>query len=110
MGVTTACWHRIEYYRIDRGRRVLDRVEVVDDLWPYLYQSRDVSREDSVRIYARAVGEDYLDRRSHPAGRWVVVLWRLAGERDPAGTRLCEVELRWNGSAVTQCESRTAVT
>ncbi|HEY8371349.1 MAG TPA: hypothetical protein VIL00_01260 [Pseudonocardiaceae bacterium] len=81
-------WHRVEYFRIERGARVLVDTEDIDDHGPYL--GRGGPEE-----YARLCAEDYLDRREAPPGRWLVVLWRL--DQGRKSRRLCETEVHWPG-------------
>ncbi|GGM36599.1 hypothetical protein GCM10012275_04730 [Longimycelium tulufanense] len=81
-------WHRIELFRIDRGRRVLQHSQDVDDHGPYVCRGAEE--------WARIVTEDHLERWSLPHGRWLVVVWRLDQERSPVA-KLCEVRLNWNG-------------
>ncbi|HEY8373100.1 MAG TPA: hypothetical protein VIL00_10185 [Pseudonocardiaceae bacterium] len=84
-------WHRLEYFRLDRGARVLVHTEDVDDHGPCIGRGPEE--------FARLCAEEFLARQAAPAaGRWRVVLWRL----DETGTRpvrrLCETELRWPGA------------
>lgn len=80
-------WHRVELFRIDRGRRVLEHVEDVDDHGPYVGKG--------VQEYAQVAAEDHLTRWTEPPGRWLVALWQLRDGRK--FKRLCEVELHWRG-------------
>ncbi|HEY8373361.1 MAG TPA: hypothetical protein VIL00_11500 [Pseudonocardiaceae bacterium] len=81
-------WHRLEYFRIERGARVLEHTEDVDDHGFY-------TDRDAPESYARLVAEDFLSRQGRPPGRWLVVLWRLDATGTRKVRRLCEFELTW---------------
>ncbi|HEY8374421.1 MAG TPA: hypothetical protein VIL00_16935 [Pseudonocardiaceae bacterium] len=81
-------WHRLEFFRIDRGQRILVHTQEVDDHGFYLDKA---GPEDYVRVCA----EEVLRRWAPPGSRWRVVLWRLDATGRNKVRRLAEIELRW---------------
>ncbi|GGM49975.1 hypothetical protein GCM10012275_21070 [Longimycelium tulufanense] len=89
-------WHRLEFFRVVRGRRQLVTHQDVNDHGFYLWRKRGQPLADVAGPYAREVATEFLVLRPHlhDSGnpRWRIVLWRLDDDRN-AVIRVCEVEL-----------------
>ncbi|GGM53617.1 hypothetical protein GCM10012275_25830 [Longimycelium tulufanense] len=88
-------WHRIEIFEIVRGRRVLVYAKNIDDHGFYVQLK---GNKNPAPAYAVALASEWLERNNRPAGRCLVVVWRLNEADRSKLSVLCEVPFHWNGA------------
>ncbi|GGM59921.1 hypothetical protein GCM10012275_33800 [Longimycelium tulufanense] len=82
-------WHRVEFFRVLRGRRLLWYTQRINDHGFYLWRRRN---HDPVAEYTKAVADEWFEREGRPAGeRWAIRVSRL--DDGQSATPLCEIEI-----------------
>ncbi|MCP2257834.1 hypothetical protein LX15_001520 [Streptoalloteichus tenebrarius] len=87
-------WHRIEYWQIKRGQRVLVHAEEINDHGFYIGRTIQRQMRTTATDYTRALFEEFLLKHgSQPGQRWLVRVWRLTGRSGAKTVRVCDVPL-----------------
>ncbi|GGM32766.1 hypothetical protein GCM10012275_00220 [Longimycelium tulufanense] len=93
-------WHRIEYFRLERGRRVLAFVEDISDHGFYVGRPERRKINAIACDYAEDVTEEFFDKHPYlcrPGQRWLVRVWRITARAGERTDKVCEVEVRVPG-------------
>ncbi|SHG69193.1 hypothetical protein [Streptoalloteichus hindustanus] len=102
-------WHRIEYWQIKRGQRVLVHAEEINDHGFYIGRTVQRQMRTTATDYTRALFEEFaLKHPTEPGQRWLVRVWRLTGRSGAKTVRVCDVPLSIPAEEIAERNAESA--